>query len=1175
MMGSMSCRAFLRNMVLILGSVLAVLSVAAFATVPNPVIPLDGREWRLATDPENVGIAGKWWLEPRSEAKSTKIPRIIQSVFPGYSGAAWYWLDCVIPANPNAGGRYILRFREVDYLADVWVNGTHLGTHEGAQAAFSFDATAAVKPGAPNRIAVRVLSPFDKPIDGFVRNQTPHGGYVSFNIGGILDSVELIVAPRIRTEDLFVRADPKTGAVRLQAEVRNASKSAVPVKIEFTVSPAAGGEPVGTVVIEKKIEPGTGTILAEMKIADARPWQLDDPFLYRAAMRVMDAGSSSVDETSARFGFRDFRFENGFFRLNGRRVFWRSAHTGSDTPGDVRLPLDPDLLRRDLLDLKAMGFNGVRFISTMALRSQLDMCDEIGLMVFEESHASWLLRDSPWLAERMDRSYRALVLRDRNHPSVVMWGLLNETGDGPVFRHAAASLPLIRSLDDSRIVILGSGRFDAYGNYGNGLDVWKPESGTTPNLIFNPKPYAICFVPLWPSRETALNRGNKGEYSAVRWTAPTSGSYRVSAEFRARSVYALADIHVLRDGKPVFTGFINANGHDDKREYRATFDMSAGQTLDFALGGGGKYEETPWLEFCGDNTTLALTIKSAGGTAYDLAGDFSNAKNPNGAWSYGWMPAGPAPDAAAFKPYAACETQKLDVLGGLCNPGSDRWEDVLADQHYYPRVPHRELEISRLRAISGNDHNLFLSEYGVGSGVNLPRLLRQFEQAGTESCQLGDELRKRLALFMEDWKKFKLEDVFASPEDFFARSLARMAALRKLGINAIRSNPRIVGYGLTGLADPFGYGEGVTTAFREFKPGTVDALFDSFYPVRWCTFAEPPSIYRGSKVRLEAVLSNEDRARPGDYPARLLVVGPDNRRVLDRAITVTIPGPKDGQEPPFATPVFSEEVPIDGPSGKYRFVVTFERGVAASGGESEFYVTDPAGMPPVDGEVALWGGDPELEVWLKDHGVKVKPYKPGPSKIRETILVSYAPNGEGTTEAWRDLLSKIARGSTAVFLVPDVFRKGEDPLGRLPLANKGTLEMTIEYYFPQVYPKDEWAKTHPLFDGLPAGGLMDYTFYREIIPDYKFRGQDAPDEAVAGAIRTSADGHLAEIMLSVHKLGEGRFILNTLRVRPALGKDPAAERLLRNMLRYAAVVQSKPVARSDADIDGLLKTIGY
>ena len=107
--------------------------------------------------------------------------------------------------------------------------------------------------------------------------------------------------------------------------------------------------------------------------------------------------------------------------------------------------------------------------------------------------------------------------------------------------------------------------------------------------------------------------------------------------------------------------------------------------------------------------------------------------------------------------------------------------------------------------------------------------------------------------------------------------------------------------------------------------------------------------------------------------------------------------------------------------------------------------------------------------------------------------------------------------------------------------------------YPQVYLKDEWTKKHPLFDGLPCGGLMDYTFYREIIPDWRYWGQEIPEEPVAGAFRNSAAGEChSELMLSVYNLGAGRFILNSLRVRQELGRDPAAERLLRNMLRYAA-----------------------
>ena len=290
---------------------------------------------------------------------------------------------------------------------------------------------------------------------------------------------------------------------------------------------------------------------------------------------------------------------------------------------------------------------------------------------------------------------------------------------------------------------------------------------------------------------------------------------------------------------------------------------------------------------------------------------------------------------------------------------------------------------------------------------------------------------------MEAYQRFKLDDTFASPEDFFQQCVAKMAALKRMGINALRSNPRIVGYNMTGCNDPVGHGEGFITHFRELKPGATDAIFDGYYPVRWCTFAEPVNVYRGAKVHLEAVLSNLDAVKPGQYPARVEVVGPNNERIFRKPLTVTIPEAKDGHEPAFVIPVFSEEVPIDGPTGKYRLLVTFEKGVAAAGGETEFYVTDPADMPAVNAEVAVFGNDPELLKWLNAHGIKAQPYKTGKSNARQVILVSNAAGGEQPAEAWRDLAQRIAEGSTAVFLSLDVLKKGDNPLGWLPLGQQG------------------------------------------------------------------------------------------------------------------------------------------
>ena len=125
---------------------------------------------------------------------------------------------------------------------------------------------------------------------------------------------------------------------------------------------------------------------------------------------------------------------------------------------------------------------------------QLDFCDEIGLMVYEECYAAWLLGDSPKMGERFDRNTSDMVRRDRNHPSVAIWGLLNETNEGPVFRQALAFLPKLRALDPTRLVLLNSGRWDhqaqigSVSNPGSGAweHVWGIESADTPRVITGP-----------------------------------------------------------------------------------------------------------------------------------------------------------------------------------------------------------------------------------------------------------------------------------------------------------------------------------------------------------------------------------------------------------------------------------------------------------------------------------------------------------------------------------------------------------------------------------------------------------------------------------------------------------------------------------------------------------------
>ena len=1162
------------------------------ATPAGLVVSLEGT-WSLATDPQNVGREQQWWEKPTTGARPAKVPWIIQDAFPGYHGVAWYWRDFTAPANPHRGGRYLLRFWAVDYQAEVWLGGTKVGQHEDGESPFVLDVTGQVRPGAANRLAVRVLNPTDSPIDGIVLAQVPHrnkvnhyGAGSSYNHGGIVDSVELLAVAAVRAEDLFARADPDSGVIRVQANVRNAGAKPAAGQIELTVAPADSGQTLVAAVLTRDLPVGDTLVQTELKLDHPRRWELNDPYLYRVTVRVTSEGSPSVDESSVRCGFRELKFEKGCFRLNGRRIFLRCSHTGNHCPIGLQLPHDPDLLRRDLLNCKVMGFNTIRFIAGVATRYQLDLCDEIGLMVYEEPYAAWCLADSPKMPQRYDASLLGMVRRDRNHPSVTIWGLLNETSDGPVFRHAVSALPALRALDDSRLVLLNSGRWDRRSGGTAAVDIWRGPA-TDPCVTFNPSDRTIRALGVtWRPRQLAFHPGGGGQYGAVRWTAPAAGKVQIAAAFRGIAERATTDVHLMHNGRSLLEQGINVGGGNEA-SYRGTVEVKPGDTIDAAVGmGNGNYG--------GDSTGLALTIKTAGGKTYDAAADFSIEKNPAGPWSYGQMAPGAAPKSAMFSLFREKQTagQTPPSIGSLSNPGSAVWEDVMDDQHPYQRVPHTASVIRTLRTIGDADQPLFLSEYGIGSGVDLVRVVRHYEQLGKANLEDAQFYRTQRDRFLADFERWKMAEAFGRPEEFFAQSLRKMAAQRLLGLNAIRANPNVIGHSLTGTVDQGMSGEGLTTTFRELKPGTIDAMFDAWAPLRLCLFVEPANIYRKQRVRLEAVLANEDALRPGEYPVRLQVVGPGATRVFDRQVKIKIADRGKGPEPPFALPVFADDVPIDGPSGRYRFLATFERGAAAAGGEADFYLADPAEMPEVNTEVVLWGDDPGLAKWLAEHGIRARPFTPLPSSgegegvrvnlppagkgqgvgagKREVILVSGKAPAPGGAAAFRPLVDRIARGSTAVFLTAESLGDGKSPVRWLPLRQKGTLGGIPRW----LYLSDDWAKNHPIFEGLPAGGLLDYTVYRDIIPDLAWSGQEPPAEAVAGANNVSC-GYASGLTVAVYKLGAGRMVLNSLRVRENLGPDPVAERLLRNLLRYAAQGLDRPPADLPADFDAQLKAFGY
>ena len=959
------------------------------------------RGWLITTDPNNVGRDQAWFHGPQPGAKATRVPSVLQESFPGYHGLVWYWLQFKPEQLPFAHGRYLLRFNAVDYLADVWLNSVHLGRHEGSETPFVLDATDLIRPAVENTLSLRVLNADSQSIDGIVLSETPHRNKVvhftpgnSFDYGGILLPVDLLLSPAVRIPSLHLRPDWKTGRLQIDCELNNATKRTHTAQIGFSVARTTRDEPLLVDAASFTVPAGESSVHHEMQIKNHLLWQLDDPCLYRLQARLQTTDTEDIHQVSSCFGFRDFRVVDGYFRLNGRRIFLKSTHTGNHVPFGqvVPPPGSPDLLRRDLLYAKASGFNMVRYISGLAYPDELSMCDELGLLVYEETLAAWLLGDSPKMKERYENCVREMILRDRNHPSVVIWGMLNETKDGPIFREAVSALPLVRSLDETRLVLLSSGRFDGHLGIGS---------------VSNP--------------------------------------------------------------------------------------------------GSSEWEPT-WGE------------EAAGAPIVEI-------KYPSG-------------------------------IG-------------IGDFHLYPKVPQTPEINHMMRNLGQNSKPVFLSEYGIGSMMNVVHELRGYQQAGIpEDAEDFVLMRSMADRFTADWSRFAMETVYPYPEMLLEMSQRSMARHRLLGFNLIRSNPKICGFNLTGMLDHAMTGEGLWRFWRDWKPEAFDAVRDGWAPVRWCLFAEPTHTYLGRPVTLEAVLANEETLRAGAYPAEFRVLGPEGS-AWQRESIVSIPQ----TDAPLAAPVMKEQVVLRGTAGTYELVPFIQR-VAPPETRLRFYLSDPQTLPHVDQRVISWHMAKDVEAWLNLHGVHATPFAAATSEGRQVVLVGDVSKESAAAGEWRQLAARMATGSTVVFLSPLAFQRDKQTTAWLPLANKGRVYEFNDW----LYHKECVGKPHPVFAGLQGNGLLDWDYYGPVLPHYLFDGQDTPVEVMAAAFAagySTPGGYASGVLLGSYEFGGGHFLINTFAVLENIDTHPAADRLLLNLVQYAAGSIQGPAVPLPADFDARLAEIGY
>ncbi len=508
-------------------------------------------------------------------------------------------------------------------------------------------------------------------------------------------------------------------------------------------------------------------------------------------------------------------------------------------------------------------------------------------------------------------------------------------------------------------------------------------------------------------------------------------------------------------------------------------------------------------------------------------------------------------------------------VGSMSNPGSTEWDvgfEELKDWHPYVWIPYSRETLDGLSGWKNSSgQSLYVSETGLCSPIELPSEIGDFQILGKEQSDDACYFKRQFSKFLVDWEKFGMKDCWARPEDYIQEAEKTAASLRETAETAIRSNPDVISYTPTNSVADYSMGESVATNFRRLKPGLLASVLWANTSLRWCLSTEPQSIYTGDSIQLRISFSNLDVLKPGKFPATIQVVGPDLNSVYTRNVFVTVPEKvANGVESPFAWNILAESIVINGPEGKYQLLATLEQGGTALGGKTEFYVSKPIDFAALNSGIVLCGEDKAVQNWLAAHHVKNTPFDKDNESDGKVILVVGEPKDSLTMLG---VVRRICEGSVAIFLSPGTFRKGENTTRWLPLAHKGIIEMMdhVEGY----YRADRWSKKHPVFDGLPSGGMMDYKFYRNIISkyalsqEYVIPGKAAhtdeevsapltyPSEAVCGATRISHT-YCSGIHLGIWDMGQGKFIVNTLNIAENLDRDPAADRLFYNLLRYAS-----------------------
>jgi beta-galactosidase len=356
-----------------------------------------------------------------------------------YQGPAWYRTNLKVD-NPYENGRALLHFEGVGQKAEVYIYTTKVGSHVGGYDEWSVDITDAVAEFQKTEV---YHSQFKDKIPLSIRVNNSRdlemipSNLSDFNLyGGIYRYLNLVYEPILSLDKVFafasVDSKGKTGSIKVSGRFYN------PLKISNALVQLNLIDPKGKVIQLKKItidKPEEGSVqLQNFEVKNPQLWSPDKPFLY--SLEIIVKAYQIESKHIEKIGFRNFEFvEKGPFMLNGKRLLLRGTHRHEDHAG-VGAAMTEQVIRTEMKMMKDMGVNFIRLGHYQQSRIVLNLCDSLGIMVWEEI---------PWCRgglggdiykEQARLMLTSMIEQHYNHPSIIIWGLGNENdwpGDFPEF----------------------------------------------------------------------------------------------------------------------------------------------------------------------------------------------------------------------------------------------------------------------------------------------------------------------------------------------------------------------------------------------------------------------------------------------------------------------------------------------------------------------------------------------------------------------------------------------------------------------------------------------------------------------------------------------------------------------------------------------------------------------